>query len=167
MIHDVVEDRIKLCISTRDSRQVELWLTRRFVKTVWPLLVRTLASEPAVSATSAGVARQSVLAFQHEAATQDVDFDARYEPAKSISGGGEIGQGPLLINAARINIDDQSAITLILKSPDETSLRLSFNMQLLHTLCRLLRETIALSDWELELSVGQDQGVPIASGRLN
>jgi len=74
LTHDAIEDRLRLSINTRDAKEFQLWLTRRFVQTIWSALIKVLESDPVVSNRSDTTTRDAVLAFQHQAAVQNVEF---------------------------------------------------------------------------------------------
>ncbi len=44
--HDETEDRLLLRLSTSDNHEFRFWLTRRFVKRLWAMLVQMLSLHP-------------------------------------------------------------------------------------------------------------------------
>ena len=61
------QDRLLMLVSTSDQVEVRLWLTRRFVKLLWPLLVK-LAEEvsPRIRTQVNPEARKALLGLEHE-----------------------------------------------------------------------------------------------------
>jgi len=51
-----------LSINTREAKEFQLWLTRRFVQTIWSALIKVLESDPVVSNRSDTTGREAVLA---------------------------------------------------------------------------------------------------------
>ena len=41
-------DRLLMSVSTSDGQEILLWLTRRCVKLLWPLLIKMVESQPRV-----------------------------------------------------------------------------------------------------------------------
>ena len=47
--YDPTEDRAVLRIRTHDNSEFTFWLTRRYVKLLWPVLMQMLESHPQVA----------------------------------------------------------------------------------------------------------------------
>lgn len=167
LVHDAVEDRLKLSINTRESKEFQLWLTRRFVHTVWPVLIKVLESDPVIQTQQSTESRKAVLSFQHEAATQKLDFDSDYTAPTPASGSRPLGQAPLLVNSAKITVQPGGAATIAFRTPANVGLELSLEPALLHSFCRLLREIVAQSAWNLDLELGSPAAANTAAQRLN
>ena len=60
------QDRLLLRISTSEAKEVLLWLTRRCVKMMWPLLIRMVESSPRVQlAATTPEARAALVGIEH------------------------------------------------------------------------------------------------------
>src|SRR5258705_10604589 len=65
--HQEAEDRLLLRLSTSDDSEFRFWLTGRFVKRLWALLVQMLDWDRAVQQEVNPDTRRTVLDLQHEA----------------------------------------------------------------------------------------------------
>jgi len=171
LTHDAVEDRLRLSINTREAKEFQLWLTRRFVETIWSALIKVLESDPVVSTQSDRQTRQAVLEFQHQAAVQNVDFDTAYNAPLPQQGSRPLGDTPLLVNSAQLKVQANGAIQLSFRTPQNIGLELSVDSRILHSLCRLLSDTTEASGWNLDLQLGPNamaRDAPVVGGgRLN
>jgi hypothetical protein len=73
-------DRLLLRISTDDAKEVLLWLTRRCVRLLWPLLVDMAQSSPRIALQGSPEARAALLGFEHEQALRGADFSRLRRP---------------------------------------------------------------------------------------
>jgi hypothetical protein len=65
MLYDKQQDRVLLRVSTRDQTEFRFWLTRRFVKRLWGLLLKMLERDETFRSLSVE-ARRALLGMQHE-----------------------------------------------------------------------------------------------------
>ena len=74
------QDRLLMLVSTDDGAEVRMWLTRRFVKLLWPLLVK-LAEEasPRIKVQASAEARKALLGLEHQKAVQRADFSKPFQ----------------------------------------------------------------------------------------
>jgi len=98
------QDRLLVRLAFGDRAEVLLWLTRRCVKLLWPLLVKMVESAPRIALQPLPEARQALLDMERERALAQADFSRPYEEAARDR---PLGAEPILI--ARINTgrDDQ------------------------------------------------------------
>ena len=78
--YDAEQDRLLMLIATSEGVELRMWLTRRFVKLLWPLLVK-LAEEasPRISTQANPEARKALLGIEHQQAVQKADFSKAYD----------------------------------------------------------------------------------------
>lgn len=74
LVYNEEQDRLLLRFATVDQAEFRFWLTRRFVKRWWGLLTKMLAWDGMVMQQSTPLAKQAMVAFQHERHTADADF---------------------------------------------------------------------------------------------
>ncbi len=152
-----VEDRLLFRFNTTDHHEFAFWFTRRYVKRLWPILLKTLEElQPPITDNSDPGARAVVRSFQHEQMISQADFSTPYrDPKKSGHSSKDfqrpLGQKPIL--AARINIKPAAGNSRILALHPESGqgVELSLDARLLHFFCRLLAEGLKQSDWNLPL----------------
>jgi len=73
--YDAEQDRLLMLVATNEGMELRLSLTRRFVKLLWPLLVK-LAEEasPRIRTQANPEARKALLGLEHEHAVSKADF---------------------------------------------------------------------------------------------
>ena len=76
------QDRLLMLVSTDDGAEVRMWLTRRFVKLLWPLLVK-LAEEasPRIKVQASAEARKALDGIDNNSVYYK-DAQDQYEAAK-------------------------------------------------------------------------------------
>src|ERR1700690_3715096 len=75
------QDRLLLRVSTDNQIEVRLWLTRRALRLLWPLLLQMLRSSPEVALQSNPQARDALVGMQHERALRQANFGDPFEEA--------------------------------------------------------------------------------------
>ena len=144
------EDRLLLLIKTDDLAEYRFWLTRRFVKLMWPALVQRISSNQVVQSQPDPSAKETVLSFQHEEAVSRSDFDTAYSHEVSAT---PLGAEPLLI--AKLNLrNDATQTTLCLHPLDGQGVELGLTEMLLHSFCKLLSDAVSKAGWDMTVAVG-------------
>jgi len=149
---DAEHDRLLLCIATNDEKELLLWLTRRCVKLLWPLLVELVKSDPRIVLQSDPEARAALLGFEHEKALSQADFSRPYEVAARER---PLGSEPVLVSRVTTSTDEGGDHVLSFAPSSGHQVNLTLDQTLLHSLCGLLRKIVASTDWNLELSLPQ------------
>ena len=146
------QDRLLMQLSTSESVEVRLWLTRRFVKLLWPLLVK-LAEEtsPRIRTQPNPEARRALLGIEHEQAISKADFSKRYEE----SGPRQLplGEEPILLASIQTGRDARGLPVVAMHPTSGQGLTLTFDAVLLHSVCKLLQAAVQKSDWDVELNL--------------
>ncbi len=144
------QDRLLLRLASDDHSEVLLWLTRRCVRLLWPLLMKTAESTPGIALQPVPEARQALLGMQHERALSRADFSRPYDDAARAR---PLGAEPILI--ARIDsarsADGNHVLALLPR--EGQGINLALDDTLLHGLCKLLQDAVAKADWEMQLEV--------------
>src|SRR5678815_3974713 len=93
--YDAEQDRLLMLVATSEAMELRLALTRRFVKLLWPLLVK-LAEEasPRIRTQANPEARKALLGLEHEHAVSKADFSKPYDAGTSER---PLGDAPLLL----------------------------------------------------------------------
>jgi len=160
-----VEDRLLLRISTRAGEEFRFWLTRRFTRMLWPVLLEAAGHDPAVAGQASQHAREAVLAFRHEQAASAADF------AKPFEGGARslpLGDAPLLLSRVRLRKPPGERPVLCLHPARSPGIELALDPGLLHSLTRLLSEGAGKADWGFSLELPGPPAAPGGAGqRLN
>ena len=145
-------DRLLLRISTDDGKEVLLWLTRRCVRLLWPLLVDMAQSSPKIALQGSPEARAALLGFEHEQALRGADFSRPYEESARER---PLGAEPLLVVKIQSGKDGEGNHVLWLAPSSGQGVNVTLDDTLLHSLCLLLQEVVAGTDWDLTLSLPQ------------
>jgi hypothetical protein len=155
------EDRLLLRIITVHGVEVHLWLTRRFVQALWESLREFVESDRHVVSQREPQARAAVLAFQHEQALAESKF-TKHKKSNEIDTR-MARDTPLL--AAELKVEERAADLRRLRFAERggASVLIAVNLRLAHSLCKLLRDSVATADWGLELSL-TDEAVALAAG---
>jgi hypothetical protein len=146
------EDRLLMLVAASEGVELRLALTRRFVKLLWPLLVK-LAEEasPRIRTQANPEARRALLGLEHEHAVSKADFTKPYDPAAVAER--PLGDAPLLLARIQTGHDRNGQPVVALHPAEGQGVTLSFDSVLLHSLCRLLQAAVKKSDWDMELKL--------------
>ena len=157
------QDRLLARFATDEGAEMRLWLTRRCVKLLWPILIKMAETAPAIAAQAAADARKALLGMEHEKALAQADFATPYkEDAASFP----LGAEPLLVsrmNSGR-SPDGQNVLTLLPR--EGQGLNLGLDYKLLHGITSLLHQAVMKAEWDLELALptalapAGEEGVP-------
>ena len=149
--YDAETDRLVMLVATSDEIELRLALTRRFVKLLWPLLVK-LAEEasPRIRTQANPEARKALLGFEHEHAVSKADFSKPYDAAGRAT---PLGEVPLLLARIQTGYDRNGQPVLALHPSEGQGVTLTLDSVLLHSVCRLLQAAVKKSDWDMELKL--------------
>ncbi len=154
--YDHEQDRILMLISTQEGVEVRAWLTRRFVKMLWPLLVKQAEeASPRIRTQPDPEARKALLGLEHEQAVAKADFSKPYDATQQRAK--PLGDAPLLLARVRTGHDRKGHPVVALHPAEGQGLTLTLDPVLLHSVCRLLQAAVKKSDWDVELRLpGQE-----------
>lgn len=145
---DAEHDRLLLRVNTSEKAELRVWLTRRIVKRLWPILLRSLRANEAVVTQPTPERREAVLGFRHEGALSKSDFTQRFSEERACT---PLGEAPILATRARL---DRSGTRhrLALHPTEGQGVTLTLEEPVLHSLCELVRRAVRAADWDLELA---------------
>jgi hypothetical protein len=154
-------DRLILLASTSDNAELRMWLTRRLIKLLWPLLLKLAAeSSEKIREQVNPEAKKALLGMEHEQAMTKADFSKPYEPAtREAPRTTPLGEEPLLITRIQTGRDPRGQAVVALHPSDGQGVTLTLNTVLLHALCRLIHAAVRKSDWELDLQLPGTEAV--------
>jgi hypothetical protein len=158
------QDRLLMMIAASEQVEVRMWLTRRFVKLLWPLLVK-LAEEasPRIRTQTNPEARKALLGIEHEQAVSKADFSKPYEEQARAT---PLGAEPLLLARIQTGHDPNGQPVLAMHPPEGQGVTLTLDPVLLHSVCRLLQAAVKKSDWDMDLKLpGSVPEEPVADQR--
>lgn len=148
--YDKLEDRILLRLSTTDECEFRFWLTRRFVKRLWGLVVKMLEQDVAVRQYADEDKRHAMLDFQQAGYSEQGDFSKDFEsrPYKM-----PLGEQPVLLAKGTGKVQEDGAYVLRLHPERGQGIDLTLDTKLLHLFSRLLTEAVARADWDIKLAL--------------
>jgi hypothetical protein len=149
--YDAEQDRLLMLIATSDGVELRMWLTRRFVKLLWPLLVK-LAEEasPRIRTQANPEARKALLGIEHQQAVEKADFSKTYERKPRST---PLGEEPLLLGRIQTGRDRKGQPVVAMHPSDGQGVTLTLDSVLLHSVCRLLQAAVKKSGWDMELNL--------------
>ena len=149
--YDAEQDRLLMLVATGESVELRLALTRRFVKLLWPLLVK-LAEEasPRIRTQPNPEARKALLNIEHEQAVSKANFSQPYDDSTRAT---PLGAEPLLLARIQTGHDRNGQPVVALHPAEGQGITLTFDSVLLHSVCRLLQSAVKKSDWDMELKL--------------
>ena len=148
--YDAQEDRRLLRISTQARQEFRFWLTRRFVKLLWPVLMRLLESHEQVRSQSDSHAKKAVLSFQHQSALDQSDFSTAYREQGLQR---PLGEAPVLLAKIQVKSGSGGNQILCLHPLEGQGVELALTQVLLHSLCKLVADTVRTARWDLCVEV--------------
>lgn len=157
------QDRILVRINTSAAKEMRLWLTRRLMLGLWPLLSKLLtqhllkmeAAGRSLDTADAGL-RRMLADFRKEEFLRDADFQTPYQEGPSEGGEGEtpllvtdVDASPLSDGRLRLSFNEQR------KGDEEPrSFQVEMQPKLMQGLMHLLEQALARAQW------GEPFGMP-------
>ena len=145
------EDRLQLRINTQRRTEFRFWLTRRFVKLLWPGLQQALEAQARLATTTIldATARATVLDFMHQQAVAETDFSTHFldDPCET-----PLGPLPVLVTRARIEPREQGGYMVSFHPQESYGIEVVMESKLLHSFCKLLTDAMGKADWDLPLT---------------
>ena len=144
------QDRLLLRVSTDNKLEMRLWLTRRALRLLWPRLMQVVRSAPEVAVQSNPQARDALVGMQRERALRQANFAQPFEEAPREL---PLGPEPILVTRIQTNKDPSGNLVLGLLPQQGQGIHLTLDNNLLHSLCKLLQNAVAKSDWDIALEL--------------
>jgi hypothetical protein len=141
-----LEDRLLLRISTTDRHEFRFWMTRRFVKLLWPVLGRMLASTPVAKTAGDPQSRQAILAFQHETVLSQSNFSQPFDEGDYQR---PLGDTPVLLARIQLKEIDGGGQILCLHPETGNGVEIILDVKLLHGFARLVDDAVSKADWDV------------------
>lgn len=138
--NDSVQDRLVLRIATQANEEIRVFVTRHFLRQLWPHLIAMLnghlAARPAIA--SAGV----------PSSENPASFDQPFRDKNPIY---PLGSNPLLASEAVLEAAGDGQARLILREGRERNVNMNLNTELLQALCAMLRAASEQAKWDIAL----------------
>lgn len=144
------QDRLLLRVSTDNHLEMRLWLTRRALRLLWPMMVQMVRSSPEITLQSNAQARDALVGMQHEQALRQANFAKPFEEAPRDL---PLGSEPILVARIQTSKDPSGNHVLALLPQQGQGIHITLDNTLLHSFCRLLQNAVAKSDWDIALEL--------------
>ena len=148
---DAEQDRLLMRVSTASSEEALLWLTRRCVMRLWPLLVGVAESEPQIAARATDpLSKRALFEFHHEKALSQATFTQSYDQSVHAR---PLGDDPLLVARLQRRKAGDGRIVLGLLPAAGKGIFLTLDAPLLHGLMKLLQHAVEKAEWGVTLKL--------------
>jgi len=165
MSYSPTEDRLLLRVSTTAHDEHQIWLTRRFIKVLWPALIKgvekqSIPPETAAAPTTTPQVKRAVMAMQHNDALQKTDMTQKHDEEKVNK---PSTAKPMLATGGQCLPLKTGGMRLNLKTAENLQVGLNLNEQLLHAFCHQVSSLTQKAEWDLTYTVG-DPNVQAPAG---
>ncbi len=132
-----MQDRLLLRISSQDDEEYRIWLTRRFLRELWPHLSRLAGKQTAAMPIVGETPTDEAVNFDQAFSEENATFP--------------LGSTPLLSSELKVDTLGDGTFNLTFREGRERSFQLAVNADLLQTLCTMLRAGADHAQWNLAL----------------
>jgi hypothetical protein len=146
------QDRVLMRVSTTEGDEFRFWLTRRFVRRLWGLLVGMLGQDQPVRQQLDADTKRTVLGIRHEGFAQQGNFSAPFEEREYRH---PLGDEPLLLARAEGKLRDDGTYLLRLQPQAGQGIDMVLDAKLLHLFSKLLNQAVGKTDWDVNLDLYQ------------
>jgi hypothetical protein len=151
------QDRIFVRINTSASEEVRLWLTRRLMMGLWPLLSKLLtqhllkleAAGSSLEAADEGL-KKMLADFRKEQFLQEADFDTPFEDAQTVLPLGpdpvlvtDVDATPLANGRLRLSFNER-----LPSGKDPRNFNMELDPKLMQGMMHLLEQALIKSQWQ-------------------
>lgn len=142
-----LEDRMLLKIHTSDLSEFRFWMTRRFVKVLWDILMKLISSDQKNEAMHAQEKEKVAKMFAEEKAKKN-PAAAKY--AQNISKT-PMGEKPILASRIAAKPVEKGFSALRIESETGENIEMVADSYILISFCKVIAETLKSTDWGLTL----------------
>ncbi|QTA87854.1 hypothetical protein [Desulfonema magnum] len=149
------EDRIIFRLNTVNGEEFRFFLTRRFVKVLWPVLLQLLSNDLKRREPVKAHVVKEVLEFEREEVVSKANFKQQYvEQAKTFP----LGEDIILL--FRIQVKQAPGGDILCLHPSKgKGIEFMVNNTFLHPFCKLLQDAVIKAQWELDYLFAQNRPV--------
>ena len=157
MAYDKLQDRILLRVSTSERTEFRFWMTRRYVKLLWEMLIKMLERDPLAAVHADDKVRRTMMGFQHQDAVRAADFGKQYDEDTNAL---PLGADPVLLSRLTAKQNAKGQQTLCVYPEKGQGIDIAVNAELLHMLSKLVVDAVAQTDWDFKLAIDPDFAMP-------
>jgi len=153
---DAEQDRLLWSIAASDGSEIRIWITRRYLKLLLPVLDRLADNDTTIAVHADQGTKQAVKSFQKERVLEETDFASAYQPEVVER---PLGEEPVL--ARQITFKTEGGQHhLGVGIVDGREINLSLDQKLLHAVIKLLDDGARRAEWGIraaDLATADDQ----------
>jgi len=150
--YDPEQDRIVLRINSIEQEEFRFFITRRYLKLLWPVLRRLIEDEFQRRNPGTTDSTAPVIAFEEEKAIRKVSFSQGFSEYTERF---PLGEAPVLLT--RIKVKKTPGFDILCMHPTRgRGIELPAHQEILHLFCKALRDVAAKTDWNVLLKGGTD-----------
>jgi len=161
------EDRLLFRMTAGANDQLSefrVWLTRRYVKLLWSVLKKMLEENVSEFAGVTPQGRDAYMQFEQEKALKQTDFKTSYAPRDVKT---PLGEEPFLATRIQVRKASKGIHTLSMQNDRGPGININMPPPLVHSIRKLLAEAVAIAQWDLNLSLYEDDtALPSESSKL-
>lgn len=151
--HDALQDRLILRVSTQADEEFRVWLTRRFLRELWPHLTKLLVQpQNSIPLAPGAEAMPALPSFEQPF----LDDKATYP----------LGSNPLLTSEIKVDTLADGSFHLTFREGRERSFDLGLTPDLLQALCAMLRAAADQAQWSLDMAYATPAATQASAGKI-
>lgn len=151
--HDALQDRLILRVSTQADEEFRVWLTRRFLRELWPHLTKLLVQpQNSIPLAPGAEAMPALPSFEQPF----LDDKATYP----------LGSNPLLTSEIKVDTLADGSFHLTFREGRERSFDLGLTPDLLQALCAMLRAAAEQAQWGLDMAYAAPATTQASAGKI-
>lgn len=158
VIYQPDDDRVlmRATFNRDDGAPLEFraWLTRRFVKFLWPGLTATLQAQVALNNMQVAQASAEIVNMENQAAVNEIKSQGNFDkPFDASTHQYPLGELPILLTDVEFNLNANQPVRIRFSDARKNGLSLDFTQNLLHAFCALLQQAVQTAEWEMKLQL--------------
>ena len=158
---DAEQDRLLLRVSTLTGEEALLWLTRRCVLRLWPLLVGGAEAKPEIAQRPDPEVKKALLEFQHEKALSQAQFGKQYEEVPRTR---PLGDQPFVVSKIQRRATQDGRLVVGMLPTQGEGIFLTLDEPLLHGFIKLLQKAVERAEWGFQLDLPWTEASSPSSG---
>lgn len=137
-----------------DPLEFRAWLTRRFVKILWPGLTATLQAQVALDNMQHAQASAEIVNMENQAALDTIKSQGNFDkPFNASMNQLPMGELPILLTDVEFSLNPNQPVRIHFSDARKNGLALDFTQDLLHAFCALLQQAVKAAEWEMHLQL--------------
>lgn len=140
------QDRIIFRLNTTGHEEFRFYMTRRFVKLLWPVLMQLLEKDYKRREPERSHLANVILPFEHQEVVSKADFN---QPFAEQSMAFPLGEEAVLLSRIQVKQGPQGDILCLLPT-DGRGIEFGMTPQFIHTFCKLLHDVVSRAEWDMD-----------------